>query len=102
MALNACTVESCGTKRNVRFSTYAVDPSKWGVCEIAEVGQGSLHRPQNMHFAMSMSKRDITRRRVSLSFFASILMHSIGHARSHAKQAVQMSMSTSRKPRYRG
>ena len=44
------------------------------------VGHGSLHRPQYMHFAMSMSKRVITIPPTAGSFLASITMQSIGQA----------------------
>jgi len=74
-------------------------PSNSGVWWIEPVGHGSLHSPQYMHFAMSMSKRVMTRPPAALSFSASITMQSIGQARSHARQAVQISRSTSRMPR---
>src|SRR5262245_14292106 len=54
-----------------------------------------------MHFAMSMSKRDMTRPPAALSFSASITMQSIGQARSQARQAVQISRSTSSIPGWR-
>ena len=66
---------------------------------MAPVGHGSLQRPQYMHFAMSMSKRVMTRPPAVLSFVASITMQSIGQARSQARQAVQISRSTSSMPR---
>src|SRR5207244_11397359 len=49
-----------------------------------------LQRPQYMHFAMSMSKRVMTKPPAALSFVASITMQSIGQARSQARQAVQI------------
>ncbi len=78
-----------------------VAPSNSRVCWMAPVGQGSTHRPQYMHLPMSMSNRSM----FSLGWVfpspltMSMLMTEIGQARSQAWQAVQMSMSTSRKPR---
>ncbi|OLE62278.1 MAG: hypothetical protein AUG04_10685 [Deltaproteobacteria bacterium 13_1_20CM_2_69_21] len=70
-----------GTNRSVRLLKCITAPSNSRVCWMAPVGHGSTHSPQYMHLPMSM------------------LMTEMGHARSQAWHAVQMSMSTSRKPR---
>src|SRR5438552_2842709 len=60
----------------------------------ASVGQDSTQMPQYMHLPMSMSKRVMPR---TSSFFSmSMAMTLIGQSRSHALQAVQISMATSR------
>jgi len=70
---------------------------------MAPVGQGSTQSPQYMHLPMSMSNRSM--RSLGVIFPSplrmSMLMTEMGQARSQAWHAVQMSMSTSRKPRYR-
>src|SRR6266545_5819111 len=79
------------------------DPSNSRVCWIEPVGQGSTQRPQNMHFASSMSNCVTTRCFGFAASFSSVIwMQPIGHARSHAWQPVQIAASTSRNPRYRG
>jgi hypothetical protein len=79
---------------------WRCDPSNSRVCWIEPVGQGSTQSPQNMHFASSMSNW-VTRRCFGFagSFSRLIWMQPIGQARSHAWHPVQMSTSTSRKPR---
>ncbi len=65
------------------------------------VGHGSTQSPQYMHLPMSMSNRSM--RSLGVIFPSplrmSILITAMGQARSQAWQAVQVSMSTSRKPR---
>ncbi|GAO04343.1 hypothetical protein PSR1_03237 [Anaeromyxobacter sp. PSR-1] len=75
-------------------------PSNSRVCWIEPVGQGSTHRPQNMHFASSMSNWVTTRCfGLAASFSSEIWMQPIGQARSQAWHPVQMPVSTSRNPR---
>ena len=68
---------------------------------MAPVGQGSTQSPQYMHLPMSMSNRSMRSLGVIFPspFKMSMLMTEMGQARSQAWHAVQMSMSTSRKPR---
>src|SRR4029079_6730029 len=74
----------------------------WRMAPVDSNLHASTHRPQYMHLPMSMSQRLMACFFVAGSFTRSIAMHSIGQARSQRLQPVQMSICTSRKPRYRG
>src|SRR5437667_2716108 len=90
-----------GTNRSVRLLKFITAPSNSRVCWMAPVGQGSTQSPQSLHLPISMSNRSI--RSFGVVFpsplMMSMLMTAMGQARSQAWHAVQMSMSTSRKPR---
>src|SRR3989338_6073943 len=64
------------------------------------VGQISAQRPQYMHLQISISKWLNDRCFVSLFISIPIVIQVIGQTRSQARQPVQISMSTSRIPRY--
>ena len=87
-------------QRKTRLRTERWVASNSRVCWMEPVGQGSTHRPQNMHLASSMSNWVTTRcLGFAGSFSSSMEMQLMGQARSQAWQPVQMSTSTSRKPR---
>ena len=108
VGLNGTTGSEVRTKRNVSDENSLVAPSNSRVMRMhlvssaspgatAGIGHDSTQMPQYMHLPMSMSNRVMPR--ASSCFSMSMTMTLIGQSRSHALQAVQMSMSTSRKPR---